>query len=163
MPIVGSPRTFYDRFKFLVIVDGLFSAGFNKCSELSVEAAKIEYSEGGALIPDKSPGRLTFSDITLERGATDDADLYQWMLQVANAGILSAIVPGAGFGGGLPTPQYKRTLDIVQQDRDGTVLVRWRCFNGWPTKFVAGEWDNDADEKTIEMVTLTYDFFERVT
>ncbi len=117
MPILGAPRTFHDRFKFIVVIDGLFSAGFNKCSELSVEAAKIEYSEGGALIPDKSPGRLTFSDITLERGATSDDDLYTWFLQVANAGILSTAIAGAGFGGGLPTPGYKRMMDIIQQVR----------------------------------------------
>jgi hypothetical protein len=30
----------------------------------------------------------------------------------------------------------------------------------WPTKFVAGEWDNESDENVIEQVTLAYDFFE---
>jgi hypothetical protein len=29
-------------------------------------------------------------------------------------------------------------------------------------KFVAGDWDNEADENVIESVTLTYDFFELV-
>jgi hypothetical protein len=28
--------------------------------------------------------------------------------------------------------------------------------------FVAGDWDNEADENVIESVTLTYDFFELV-
>jgi hypothetical protein len=28
-------------------------------------------------------------------------------------------------------------------------------------KFVAGDWDNEADENVIESVTLTYDVFER--
>ncbi len=46
---------------------GVGSAGFAKCSELSAEVAKVEYHEGGSLIPFKSPGRLTFSDVTLER------------------------------------------------------------------------------------------------
>ena len=55
---------------------------------------------------------------------------------------------------------YKRNLDILQQDRDGlTCAGRYRA---WPVKFVGGEWDNESDENVIEQVTLTYDFFELV-
>lgn len=32
---------------------------------------------------DKSPGRLTFSDVTLERGTTQDRDLFDWFQDVA--------------------------------------------------------------------------------
>lgn len=160
--VLGDPRSFHDKFKFLVEIEGFVSAGFNKCSELSVEAAVVEHKEGGALIPNKSPGGLTFADLTLERGATLEVDMYLWFQQVGNAGALGSVVLGQAAGVGLPDPLYKRTLDIVQQDRDGATLRRWRVFNAWPNKFVAGEWDNDADEKVIEMVTLSYDFFELI-
>jgi hypothetical protein len=50
----------------------------------------------------------------------------------------------------------------VQQDRDGTTLRRWSLSRTWPVKFVAGDWDNEADENVIESVTLTFDFFELV-
>ena len=46
----------------------------------------MQYFEGGSLIPNKSPGRLTFSDVTLERGATQDRDgvtLRRWSLSRA--------------------------------------------------------------------------------
>ncbi|WP_428264542.1 phage tail protein, partial [Haliangium sp.] len=81
--VLGQPRSFYKKFKFVVEIDGFKSAGFHKCSELSVEIAKVEHREGGALIPQKSPGRLSFADITLERGATDDLDAFGWFTQVA--------------------------------------------------------------------------------
>ena len=162
MPVIGAPRTHHDKFKFLVQIDGFDSAAFNKCSELSVEAAKIEYNEGGTLIPNKSAGRLTFSDVTLERGVAQDDDMYDWFSEVADSSIQSSLIVGAGLGVGLLDPLYKRDLDIMQQDRDGATLKRWRIFQAFPIKFTAGEWDNDADEKTIEMVTLTYDFFVRV-
>jgi phage tail-like protein len=151
MPVIGTPRSFHKKFKFIVEIDGVASAGFQKCSELSVEVANVQYSEGGALIPNKSPGRLTFADVTLERGATDDADLFDWMQEVADA----------SANAGLNEPEFKRNLDIVQQDRDGSELRRWRLNGAWPVKFVAGDWDNEADENVIESVTLTYDFFER--
>jgi phage tail-like protein len=148
MPIVGTPRTFHKRFSFVVESDWA-SSGFQKCSELSVEVASIEYYEGGALIPSKSPGRLKFADVTLERGATKDQDLFEWLQQVADA----------SANAGLVEPRFKRSLDIVQQDRDGSTLRRWSLAGAWPVKFVAGAWDNEADENVIESVTLTYDFF----
>src|SRR5512145_3080631 len=112
MTIVGNPRSFHKKFKFIIEIDGVASAGFQKCSELSVEVAKVEYYEGGSLIPNKSPGRLTFADVTLERGATSDEDLFDWFADVADA----------SSGLGLIDPDYKRNLDIVQQDRDGQTL-----------------------------------------
>jgi len=51
---------------------------------------------------------------------------------------------------------------VVQLDRDGSELRRWTLYNAWPTKFNAGEWDNEADENVIEQVTLTFDYFDIV-
>lgn len=150
MAIVGNPRSFHKKFKFLVEVDSVDHAGFQKCSELSVEIANVQYFEGGSLIPNKSPGRLSFPDVTLERGATEDRDLFDWFSDVA--------ITASGLG--LTEPNFKRNLDIVQQDRDGTTLRRWSLTGAWPVKFVAGEWDNESDENVIESVTLAYDFFE---
>lgn len=153
MAVVGNPRSYHKKFKFLVEVDDLGSSGWASCSELSVEAAKVEYWEGGTVIPNKSPGRLTYSDVDLVRGATQDEDLFEWFQDVATA----------SSGLGLVDDQYKRGVDIVQQDRDGATLRRWGLANGWPTKFVAGEWDNDSDENVMESLTITYDFFDRAS
>lgn len=153
MTTVGKPRAYYNKFLFRVEIDGVTYAGFAKCSELSKELAKIEHYEGGSMIPDKSPGRATVADITLERGASDDLELYSWFEETAK---ISAGVGGSGSA----DPAYKRNLDIVQLDRDGRVLQRWGIVGAWPTKFVAGEWDNSSDEKLITSVTLAIDDFE---
>jgi len=150
MGVTGNPRSYHKKFKFIVEIDEITWAGFSKCSELSVEAAKVEHFEGGALIPNKSPGKLTFSDVTLERGATQDYDLFRWFSDVADT----------ASGLGLVDPNFRRNLDIVQQERDGSTLRRWALNGAWPTKFVAGEWDNSSDENVIESLTLTYDYFE---
>jgi phage tail-like protein len=152
MPVIGQERTFHTKFKFVIEIDGLVSAAFQKCSELSIEVAKIEHWEGGVITPDKQPGRLTFADITLERGATIDRDFFDWMLDVANA----------ARQGGLITPDFKRNGEIVQLDRDGATMRRWRFVRAWPMKYIAGDWDNGADENVIEKVTLAYDRFDLV-
>lgn len=112
----------------------------------------MEYFEGGSLIPSNSPGPLTSADVTLERGATPDRDLFDWLQDVA--------VASSGLG--LVDRYYEQNLDIGQQDCDGTTQRRWALSRAWPAKFVAGEWDNDSDENVMEEVTLAYDFFELV-
>lgn len=152
MALIGKSRNFYDKFKFIVEIDGVAYAGFSKCSELSVEVEKIEHREGGGALAHKSPGNITVPDLTLERGATDDLDLYNWFEQVAKV--------AAGLGGaGLIDDQYKRNFDVVQLNRDDSVRQRWACTGGWPSKFVAGEWDAGGSEKVIEKVTLVIDYF----
>lgn len=149
MGIVGRPRHYHTKFKFQVEIDSLGSAAFQSCSELSSEIAIIEYYEGGAIAPDKQPGRVKVSDITIERAATRDADFYNWFLSVTNASL----------NGGLRSPKFKRNGSIVQYDRDNNVLRRWQLNGIWPTKFVAGAWDNNSDEFTMEQLTLSLDFF----
>jgi phage tail-like protein len=141
----GTPRSYHHKFKFLVDIDGFAFAGFQKCSELSVEVAVTEYHEGGAMLAHKSPGRAKIPDITLERGATSDTDLWDWMSDVVD---LTAQT-------GLVDPSFRKNGDIVQLDRDGTELRRWNGTNMFPMKFVAGDWDNESDDLVIEKATLS--------
>jgi phage tail-like protein len=153
MAIIGTERSFYKKFKFRVEIDGITYAGFQKCSELSIEIAKVEHFEGGVLIPNKSLGRVTVPDITLERGQTDDRELWNWFED--------SVRVASGFGGtGLPDSLYKRNFDIVQLDRDDTVLERWAVTNAMPIKFSVGEWDNTSDDNQIMSITLAIDYFE---
>lgn len=151
MGVIGKPRSFFKKFKFLVEIDGYAYAGFQKCSALEAEVAKVQQWEGGALVADTSPGRVTISDITLERGATEDEDSFTWFKQVVKMAANT----------GLVDDEYKRQMDIVQQDRDGSELRRWTCHKAWPCKFVAGDWDNTADENVIESITINFKFFDK--
>lgn len=150
--VIGNPRTFYQRFRFLVEIDGVGSAKFEKCDGLGVEVAETDYHEGGAVTPDKQPARVTFGDITLERGATSDTDMYDWLLEVIDA----------SAGTGIETPGCKRNLDIVQLGRDGSEKMRWRVYGAWVKGFKPGTWDNESDDNLIETSVLAIDRFERV-
>lgn len=152
MAIVGRALTFNKKFLFLVRIDGFVSAAFSKCSELSVDIAEVTYWEGGAMIPNKSHGRATFKDITLERGAAQtDLDAYAWLASTLNA---PANV-------GLKDVATKRHLDIVQLDRDGSPLGNWTVINAFVKTFTASDWDNTSDDVAVEKLILGYDFFIR--
>jgi len=144
--IQGVNRRYYKKFKFLVEIDGVVFAGFQTCGEIAIEVAKIEHHEGGSLIPNKSPGRVSVPDVELTRGATDDLDFYQWCQETVAQGAV------------LVDDEEKRNLEIVQQDRAGNELRRWKLFGAFIVKWKAGDWDNNADENTMESITITYDY-----
>ena len=150
----GEDRKIHAKHKFKVFSLRFGRAEFQKMSELQMETAKIEYYEGGALIPIKDAGRITYSDCTLERGSTADFDFFSWMRDVADA----SIGPG---GAGLAHPFFKADdVAITQLDRDNTFIREWELVGAFPVTYNAGDWDNTVDEVVIENLTLTYDFFQ---
>jgi len=149
--MAGQAKKWHNRFKFLVEIDGFVSAGFQTAGPLEGGVEVIEYREGGARIADKSPGLANFENITLERGATDNLDEYNWFSQVISA---------ADNKGGADPSVYKRNLAIIEQDNNGNEVRRWNVYGAWPVRFVAGEWDATANEKTIRTLELAIDYFE---
>lgn len=149
----GEKRKLHEKFKFLVFSGEFGTAKFQKMGELSKEFAEIQYFEGGALIPIKDPGRLTYADTTLDRGSSQDYDFHNWADRVANAAV--------GDGGqGLVAPDFKTDdFSVRQLDRDNSTLREWDMIGVWAKKYVAGDWDNTADEVVIEMLTLSYDYY----
>lgn len=144
--IQGVVRSYYKRFKFIVEIAGVAYAGFQTCGRIGLDIATVEHHEGGSLIPNKGLGLVTVPPVELTRGATDDLDLWLWVQQCVAAGAM------------LAEPDTKRTLDVVQQSRPGVELRRWTLVNCFPVAWTAGEWDNGANENTIESITLNYDY-----
>lgn len=155
MPAPGAPRTFEDKNMFLVEIDGITHARFATCSSLEPEVEEVIYREGGDLAPTaKDPGLYNVPDVTLTRGAVhDDSDLYDWF---------ESVVSFATDAGAL-NPNYKRNVDIVILDRDKSELYRWRLFDCWPKKFVAGDWDGNVTEKTITQIVLSVRGVRKIT
>lgn len=149
---MGVPVNWWKKFKFIVEIDGVARAAFKTCSELRVTSETVKYREGGRLHPHKAPGLVEFPPITLERGATDDFDLYNWFKDTADA----------AAGTGLVTPDLYRTFDIVQLDRAGDEVERYTVYSSFCSEYAAGDWDNDANEVRMEQVIIEADYWERV-
>ncbi len=151
---VGQPRNYYKKFKFTVEIDGMTYAGFSTMSELKQSVGVVEHREGGTLLADKTPGLVTTENVTLERGATQDRELWLWWRQVVRT--------SNAQGTSLAASGFSRPGALVQQDMDGAELMRWNMTGLWPVSFSAGEWDNSAEEVLIHAVELSVENFEPV-
>lgn len=157
MAIQGEYRELYGRFKFVVNVDGVESAGFQECSEIAINIEAMEYYEGGCLVPFKEPGLGSVDDVTLQRGMSSDEDLYDWVLDVLD---VMAKVP---TGTSLPPPQYLRNLVIHQRRRDDVPATDFPLYWAFPTKWTGGPWNNAESGVTMEQLQIAYHHPDRKT
>lgn len=166
MPTAAVVETDYDlKYAFHVVCAKL--AGrmtFKTCSEISAEVALVEHREGGSLIARKSAGLATFPPVTLTNGVISkqpgqDQSMYAWFLEMCSATVQDPNGAGArGFG--IAGDAYKQDLVIVQKDRDGLPIKSIRLKNAWVGKYVVGDWDNTANEMTLQSIEIHYDWFE---
>jgi len=158
--MIGRLRRFDLKYNFEVQIEGLSDMAFATCSEPTGSVGEAMLWQGGSLIPIKEPTRLTFADITLERGMSRNLDIWNWFQSCSDAALASGF---SGQGAGFAFPeQYKRGATIAQKDRLGTWVEMIHLFNAWPKECGLGDFNNDADEFRIERLVLSYDYPERV-
>lgn len=139
----------YAKFKFLVEIDGFVRAGFKKVSGLETKIEVRKYRDGGDSNQfKKGVGTSDVSDITLERGMSDDGDMVAWIKQTAN--IDDATV--------LTNP--KRNLSIILNDADGKEAKRWNVLGAFPINHKFDEFDAESNDNMIEYLTLSIDAYE---
>jgi phage tail-like protein len=145
-------------FRFIVEIDGMARAGFMEASGLERTTEVAEYREGGDNeTMKKSAGLSAFSDITLRRGQILDEgqnDFYNWAQEVHNV---------SSLGGNVR--DYRRDIDIVQFERGGVEVKRWRVFECWPNRFKPfGDLNaTSTSDNSIEELSLVNEGFELVT
>lgn len=141
----------YSKFKFVVEIGGFKKAGFHKCSGLEATAEVMKYRDGGDSNQyHKGPGTVDYSNITLERGMSDDTDLYKWMTTIAALDDANASL------------DVKKDFSIVMQDRDGAEVKRWNVYGAFPVAYKTEEFDAESNDPMLETLELSIDGFELV-
>jgi phage tail-like protein len=135
---------YYKKYAFRVEIDGFTTAAFRTAGPLKASVATIEEREGGSRKAKKELGLVTFDNITLEKGATDNRDMWDWMKKSIDGDTASA----------------KRNMSIVQLNPAGTEIERWNIFGAMPVAFEAGSWDNNADENLVRSLEIAVEDIE---
>ena len=136
---------------FALEIDGMAIAFFTGCSGLSATTEVVEEKktdEAGNLRIMKRPGRTTYDDIVLKRGASPDKILTDWHLEIIN------------IKNGEEIP--RKNGAIVLYDDALKEIGRWSFENGWISKWSGGDLSADSDDVMIEEVTITHELLTRV-
>jgi phage tail-like protein len=136
--------TFVDASSVLgTIAAGIQSAvlgGFSECSGLESTLQMEEYKEGGrngAVL--KFPTRVTWGNVTLKRGVTLDASLWNWYY---------GFVQGRG--------RRRDGLIILQNDERLPVAV-WQFKRGLPAKWIGPALNAAQNNVAVESLEIAHE------
>lgn len=133
----------YANYNFVVELDGQIVAGFKEVSGLDSKIEVIDYREGGEkFFPvRKLPGKVSFSNIVLKTGVTDDTQLYDWHQDW---------VKGSDSA-------KRKNIRIALQDRAGNEKRSWKIREAWPANYTGPTFNAEAHEVAIQTVELAHE------
>jgi phage tail-like protein len=145
----------YKNFKFRVKWDGRYVAGVSKVSGLKRTTEVVEHREGGdPSTSRKSPGRVKFEAITLERGVTHDQAFEQWANKVWNF--------GSALGKEVSLKDFRKNLIIELYNEAGQVVIAYKVFRAWVSEYQAmPDLDANANAVAIQHLKLENEGWER--
>jgi phage tail-like protein len=133
----------YGAFNFLVEIEGVDVAGFTEVSGLESETDIIEYRTGdehGTVR--KMPGLSKYQNVTLKRGFTDSAALWEWRKTVIDGQL------------------ERKSVSIVLLDHRREEVARWNLFEAWPSRWVGPEFNAKTNEVAIESIEICHERIE---
>jgi phage tail-like protein len=133
---------------FSVEFQGKVTGAFRECTGLGSTNEVVEYKasgEKGEFVIHKVPGRLTWNNITLKRGITDDVKMWQWRKDVELGKMTDA----------------RKNGSIKMYSQDGTEMARWNLIAAWPSKLAGPTANAGSNEVGIEELELTCEGYER--
>lgn len=128
----------YAGYNFAVELDGITRAGFRECSGLETSQDAGEYREGTDrnLAVRKIPGLNSYGDITLSRGFTSDAKLWEWREKAMKGSV------------------ERHDISITLLDDHGNARITWNLFDCWPKSWSGPSLSASSNEVAIEQLTL---------
>lgn len=131
---------------FLVEIDGISIAGFSRVELPGASSALVSYREGA----DRSGTRRLMGGVedeplVLERGVTQNQELFEWFSLVTDGKVEEA----------------RRSLAVVLLDEQHTEAARWTFTDAWPTRYEAPVLDAATNEVAIERVEIAHEGMQR--
>lgn len=155
--LVARPNRYdpYKNFKFRVKWDGRYVAGISKVGGLKRSTEVVEHREGGdPSTARKSPGRVKFEAITLERGVTNDTEFEKWANKVWSF--------GGGAGAESSVADFRKDITIDVFNEAGQKVLSYKVYRCWVSEYQAlPDLDANANAVAIQHIKLENEGWER--
>ncbi len=142
MPDIKAPHKPdpYFSYGFYVEWNGIIHAGFRECTGLNSSQTPSEYREGtDPPTVRKLAGLVTYGNITLRRGTTNNDELWQWRSKIMKGQI------------------ERREVSIVLLDETGKEKIRWNLTNCWPVTWSGPDFNATSNEAAVETLEFAHE------
>jgi phage tail-like protein len=134
-------ETFHNAFCFEVLVAGLttenVNQAFTRVSGIVSQSEMMEFMQGTDPYVRKSPGRVSFEDISLERVWNGSDAFYDWRLAIEQGGTQT------------------RDVSIIMKTRGLKEVRVMTLVEAWPSRWELPELDASGAGTATERITLT--------
>lgn len=131
-------------YHFYVEIDGIETARFQKCVGLEAETSVFEIEEGGYGIR-KFPGRTRFPNIILEKGITENNELFKWYKATVLEGRTTE----------------RKNGSVVLKNLNGEEIKRWNFFRALPCRWTGPRLNaNRSGEYVVERIEIAHEGLE---
>ncbi len=138
---------------FIVEVNMLTIGRFSEIDGLQMEIEVEEYDEGGVNDgPHRFPTRLTWPNITLKRGITNDNNLFDWFDLVAGQRFANSGLSG-----------NRDAVAITLISTTGKRLRAWTLMKAYPVRWTGPTLAATEDSVAMEELELCHQGFTSVT
>lgn len=140
----GDRKDPFNGYNFAVELEGITRMGFKGASGLDSTTTANKYREGtdSSLGQREIPGLVSYSNISLNRGITNDRALWDWRESVMKGDLV------------------RRTISIILRNDKGEEQIRWNIKNAWPTKWSGPSFDATSDAVAVETFELAHEGIE---
>ncbi len=129
---------------FWVEISGIVEASFTECNGLQVETEIFEYKEGGLnSFVHKLPVRTKYTNLTLKRGFSESAKLWEWYDKTIRGKI----------------ERLPISILLYHPSEPGKPVKRWNVLDAYPVKWVGPELKANAGAYLIETLELVHTGF----
>lgn len=155
-------------FKFRVTFPSAFGgdafAGFSRVSGLKETTEPVDYREGtDPGRPRKLFGQVSFDNVVLERGITNDQELINWRRLITNVAVTGQSVDGfsgegnAAVGDDLLRRNVEVQLGDFHAEGGAEGAWSWTLLDAWPTSLEIGEFAGDGNDVVLETCEMVHE------
>lgn len=132
---------FHNSFCFEVVIEGIddseVNQAFTRVSGIVSQSEAMEFMQGTDPFVRKSPGRVSFEDIQLERIWNGSDAFYAWRRDIESGG------------------SEKKDVNVYMRDRLGVVVRHMKLIDAWPARWELPELDASGPNAATERISLT--------
>ena len=136
--------------RFLVEIDGVVTAGFNRVELPEAVIPEVQYREGNDASSARTltaGGNNEFGSLLLEKGVDDSLELYEWFKQAQQGKMEEA----------------RRAMAVVLLDQRANHRARWEFESAWPARYDAPDLDAQSHEVAVEKFEILHEGMDRVS
>jgi len=131
-------------YRFLLDIDEKVVGSFKSASGLGAKHDSIDFKLGGDRSVRHKPGRVTFNNIVLERGFSDNEDLFKWFRNILEG----------------KDDRRSGAVICLGLEGDDDEVMRYNFYRAWPVSWEGPSLTAGTSQTAIEKVELAVEWGE---